>query len=292
MEKTKPKRNKHRSISQMGTYTSCGRKYKYAYIENKKTMKENSDLVLGLALHKAQEFNYKQKINSRKDLPLEEVEDFMVEYLITAFKNNEDNEDFFKIKYNKRQTGDGLIILAKSMLKELYNQIMVNTQPLFVELPVVIEILGQKFLMYIDLIDEDWVVRDLKTSGQKFNEASIDNSTQLIGYALGFRTKFGRKETAVQYDVVTKNKAPQIQKLRTVISDGKIARFLNSLEQINKGIEAEIFPPVDNQMTCSWCDFKDICDEDNSLPDAKELLKRLQNIKEVKDDRGLEKSNK
>lgn len=292
MEKTKPKKTKHRSISQMGTYTSCGRKYKYTYIDNKKTMKENSDLVLGLALHKAQEFNYKQKIDSRKDLPLEEIEDFMVEYLITAFKNNEDNEDFFKIKYNKKQTGDGLIILAKSMLKELYTQVMVNTQPLFVELPVVIEILGQKFLMYIDLIDEDWVVRDLKTSGQKFSEASIDNSTQLIGYALGFRTKFGRKETAVQYDVVTKNKAPQIQKLRTVISDAKIARFLNSLEQINKGIEAEIFPPVDNQMTCSWCDFKDICDEDNSLPDAKELLKRLQNIKEVKDDRGLEKSNK
>jgi len=272
---------KHRSVSQMNTYTTCPRKYKYAYVdEGIEIMTDNSNKTLGLALHKAQEFNYKQKIKSKKDLPLKEIDSFMVEFLITEFKNNSENPDFFSVRYGKKETGEAIMCQAQKMLKTLYNEVMVNTQPLFVEMPITLNLLGQEFLLYIDLIDEDFVIRDLKTSGQRYNESAIELNTQLTAYALGFRTKFGKKEKAVQLDVLTKTKTPQIQQLRTQITDLQIARFLNSLEQINKAIEAKIFPPVDNQMACSWCDFKDICMEDGGLLDAHELAEKLKHIKE------------
>ena len=73
---------KHRSVSQMITYTSCPRKYKYNYLDEITLMTDSSAKTLGSALHKAQEFNYRQKIESHKDRPFEEVKDFMNEFLI------------------------------------------------------------------------------------------------------------------------------------------------------------------------------------------------------------------
>jgi CRISPR/Cas system-associated exonuclease Cas4 (RecB family) len=165
---------------------------------------------------------------------------------------------------------------------------MVKIQPAYVEIGVTLDIFGQEFQMYLDVIDENDVIHDTKTSGSKYSESDIEKNTQLAAYALGFRKKFGRKEKGVQLDVVVKTKEPQIQVLKAEITDDKISRLLNSLENINKGIEQQIFHPVDNSMVCSWCDFKEICDEDNNLPDAKIFAERLAKIVEVKKD-NLEK---
>ena len=275
------KNPQHRSVSQITTYTSCPRKYKYSYLDEKTIMTDSSAKSLGSALHKAQEFNYKQKIKSRVDLPYEEVKDFMIEFLVNEFKNNADNESFFKVKYNKKETGEEIIKTAVGLLDKLYHEVMVKTQPLFVELPITLEINGQEFLMYIDLIDEDWIVRDLKTSASRYSEDVLDKNTQLVAYALGFRKKFGKEEGGVGLDVLVKTKEPVVQTFRGKISDYQIGRFLNTLAQVNKAIENELFPPVDNQMTCSWCDFKELCAEDGGLPDAHELAKKLSEIKEV-----------
>lgn len=275
------KNPQHRSVSQMTTYTSCPRKYKYNYLDETNSMNDSSAKSLGSALHKAQEFNYRQKIESHKDLPYEEVKDFMIEFLVNEFRNNVKNESFFKVKYGKKETGEEIIKTAVGLLNKLYHDVMVKTQPLFVELPITLEINGQEFVMYIDLIDDAWIIRDLKSSASRYPEDVLDKNTQLVAYALGFRKKFGKVEGGVGLDVVVKTKEPVVQTFRGKISDYLIGRFLNSLEQINKAIENEIFPPVDNQMTCSWCDFKDLCAEDGGLPDAEELAKRLSQIKEV-----------
>lgn len=272
---------KHRSVSQMLTYTSCPRKYEYNYLKETNIMTNSSARVLGSALHKAQEYNYRPKIKSGVDLPLQEIKDFMNEFLITEFKNNQDNLDFFKVRYGKKETGEEIINKANNLLEKLYNEVMIKTQPLFVELPMTLEILGQEFLLFIDLIDDKHIIRDLKTSGQKYSENALDLNTQLTAYALAYRTKFGKKEKGVQLDVLVKTKTPQVQLISGQVSDSQISRFLNSLEQINKGIEQKIFPPVDNQMTCSWCDFKELCAKDGGLPDAKDLAKKLNNIKEI-----------
>lgn len=276
------KNPKHRSVSQMITYTSCPRKYKYNYLDEITIMTDSSAKTLGSALHKAQEFDYRQKIESHKDRPFEEVKDFMNEFLINEFRNNTENEEFFKVKYGKKESGEDIIKTANALLDKLYHEVMVNTQPLFVELPVTLNIFGQEFLMYIDLIDDKHIIRDLKTSASRYAEDVLDRNTQLVAYALGYRTKFGETEGGVGLDVVVKTKTPVVQTFQGKVSDFQIERFLNSLEQINRAIEQKIFPPVDNQMTCSWCDFKDLCAEDGGLPDATELAKKLSLIKEVK----------
>jgi len=270
----------HRSVSQINTYTTCPKKYKFHYLDNLNIMTDSSAKTFGSALHKAQEFNYKQKIKSRKDLPLAEIQDFMIEFMIKEFKNNEDNENFFKIKYGKREDPEKLMDSAKNVLAKLYSDIMIKTQPLYVELPITLEILGQEFIMYIDLIDENEIIRDLKTSASKYSEDVLDYNTQLVAYALGYRKRFNKKEKGVGLDVVIKTKEPQIQQFQGEISDAKIDNFLNTLEQVNKGIENAIFPPVNSQMTCSWCDFKDLCVADG-LPDAKVLAKKLKDIKNI-----------
>jgi len=275
------KNPQHRSVSQITTYTSCPRKYKYNYLDENNNMTDSSAKSLGSALHKAQEFNYRQKIKSRVDLPYEEVKDFMIEFLVNEFRNNAENETFFKVKYGKKETGEDIIKTAIGLLDKLYHEVMVKTQPLFVELPITLEIEGQEFVMYIDLIDEDWIVRDLKTSASRYSEDVLDKNTQLVAYSLGFRKKFGKEEGGVGLDVLVKTKDPVVQTFRGKVSDYQIGRFLNTLKQINKAIENEIFPPVDNQMTCSWCDFKEMCGEDGGLPDAYELAKKLGEIKTV-----------
>lgn len=278
----------HRSVSQMFTYSSCPRKYNYSYVDKKESMGESTGLVFGSAIHKAQEFNYRQKIESRVDRPYQEVEDFMVEYLIQKFKDNADNPNFFKLKYGKRESGEDIIASAKRCLKKLYDEVMTKLQPAYVEIGVTLDIFGQEFLMYLDVIDENDIIHDTKTSGSSYSEEDIEKNTQLAAYALGFRTKFGRKEKGVQLDVVVKTKEPKIQILKAEITDEKISRLLNTLESINRGIEQKIFHPVDNGMVCSWCDFRDACEADNNLPDAKVFAERLAKIVEIKKD-NLEK---
>jgi len=278
-------KTKHRSVSQMNVYTSCAKKYKYQYIDKVNIMTDDPNKSLGLALHKAQEFNYRQKIESKKDLPFEKVNQFMMEFLMDEFKNNKDNENYFKVKYGKLETGEEIMAKAKSMLNLLYYKQMVKTQPLYVELPITLEIKGVEFLMYIDLVDENYIIRDLKTSASSYSENVLDFNTQLIFYALGFRKKFNMKEKGIGLDILVKTKEPKLQVFRGEVSDNQINEALDNLDQIERAIEAKIFPPVNNQMTCSWCDFKDICHEDGGLPDAKELEKKLKNINIKKDEK-------
>lgn len=272
---------KHRSFSQLSTYTSCPKKYEFNYVDMPNINTNSSAKSLGSALHKAQQFNYSQKIKTKTDLPFVEIEQFMLEFLTMEFKNNEKNPNFLKVKYNKKETPEELMNMASGLLTLLYKRMQI-TQPLYVELPIVLKILGQEFIMYIDLIDDQHIIRDLKTSASKYSEEIINFNTQLIAYALGYRTLFGKKENGIGLDVLVKTKMPQFQSIRGAqVTDGQIDRFLNSLAQVNLGIEKKIFPPVDNQMTCSWCDFKDLCREDG-LPDANELANKLKDISVVK----------
>ena len=283
-------KTKHRSVSQINTYTTCPRKYKFSYVdEDIKIMRGSSAMSLGSAIHKAQEFNYKQKIKTKKDLSVDEINSHMLEFLVNEFKNHAENPGYFKLRYGKQETGESIMAKASDMLEVLYNEIMVNTMPLFVEMPITLNIMGQEFLQFIDLIDTDYMIRDLKTSASVYTEGHINRSSQLTGYALGFRTKFGRKEKGVQYDVITKTKIPKTQILKTTITDWNIARFLNTLEQVNKGIKNQIFPPVDNPMICGWCDFNELCNEDGGLPDADVLAKKLKEVTSVGEIGSIEK---
>ena len=269
---------KHRSHSQLSTYLSCPKKYDYNYNIKPDIMNTSSALSLGSALHKAQEFNYKQKIKSHIDLPLKEINTFMLEFLIDEFKNNQENPNFFKVLYGKRETPESIMTKATNLLTALYNQVIIETQPLFVELPITLKILGQEIQMYIDLIDSNYCIRDLKTSASKYGEDALRFNAQLVLYALGYRVKFGKKEKGVGLDVVVKTKEPSIQKLRGgTIEDNQINKFFIKLDAVNTAIENKLYPTVDDKMTCDWCAFKDLCAEDG-LPDASEMLKKLKNI--------------
>ena len=63
---TEVKQPEHYSASQISTYLRCPMVYFYRYIKGLKRP-ATGHLHLGTAFHYAQEINYKQKIDSRKD---------------------------------------------------------------------------------------------------------------------------------------------------------------------------------------------------------------------------------
>ena len=63
---------KHLSPTQLGMYLRCGEQYRRRYIE-KEIVPPGIALIKGGSVHKAAETNFRQKIESREDLPIKDI---------------------------------------------------------------------------------------------------------------------------------------------------------------------------------------------------------------------------
>src|SRR5688572_3306489 len=61
------------SYSRISTFFFCPKKYDYRYVQERPAP-QKPELAFGIALHAALETNFAQKIDTRKDLPLDKLQ--------------------------------------------------------------------------------------------------------------------------------------------------------------------------------------------------------------------------
>ena len=116
---------------------------------------------------------------------------------------------------------------------------------------------------YVDIIGNDFIPIDLKTSSQKWNQAKADKQMQATLYLaaleqMGFKNNPQRE---FRYYIFTKTKKPIAQVLTTSRSQKQIDWTFQAVRDVYDAIKKGCYPPNDATWKCSpkWCEFHSHC---------------------------------
>lgn len=254
-----------RSVSQLNMFQRCGVQYEFRYIKGMK-VPPGTPLIRGRSVDDAVNLNYEQKIESRVDLPVDEMKDCAAQTVDALF-----SEDVHLVD---REAGmgkakvKGIITDTAVGLTEKYREVISpDIQPVTVQKKMTADLEDESllpFVGYVDLIDENLIIHDTKTASKKPSEGTADKSQQLTTYSLLYRLETGMKEKALQLDTVIQTAAgtrsTNIQK--TTRNEDQMAslvkRFVKAEDAIRKGV---FIPTNQDNWWCSknWCGYYGIC---------------------------------
>ncbi len=249
------------SYSRMNTYLTCGIKYEKKYIE-KLPSPSTPVLVTGTAVHAGIEVNYKQKINTRKDLPVSDLQDAAADAVEAKFQ-----DELFLTEEEKTVGKEKLRGITKDLavrgVKAYHENISPHVMPLAAEHEFLIPLWDNHELYgFIDVADERAIIRDTKTSKKSPVSSVAETSGQLTTYALAYESQYGEmpKKLCLDY-VVLNNSRPQVKVLETSRSEQHVQAFFKRVARVIRGIEAGVFLPPTETWTCLYCQYRDLCEE-------------------------------
>lgn len=245
------------SASQVSTFLACPLLYKKKYVNWEKTaMHWKEYMIYWTAVHAVLEYNYKQKIETRKDLPIEEL----IEYWYKIFKELLDKES---IKFQE----DIIDWLDKAWAKsiKLYmKEVAPDIQPIASEqkFKITSERYWITILWYIDLITEDGMIIDFKTvwtsKSRMYTQNYVDNLLQLTMYSIAYRKTYWKTEKWVRIEALKRLKSwPKIACFDSTRSNRQIEQLGQLMQQMRKMIDLNLFYP--NMNSCGECDFSKTC---------------------------------
>lgn len=250
------------SASSVNTYLRCGRQWEMAYvlgIKQPPTLRQ----TIGIAGHKAVELNMRQKIESRADLPVEQV----LDEFATAY-----DEMTPEVELTPKEIEDGVTLgggkdSGIAAVEAYHTQAAPLIQPIEVEKSIQFEINGIPYSGQIDTLDDALAVRDTKFVARTPQEGTYD--LNMTGYALGVRqgastTEGAVTESDVVLDVIVRNKTPKYVQVANggPVDDERIRRFAGIVTDVYENIMAGNFTPngvVGAPPACTWCGFKTMC---------------------------------
>lgn len=248
------------SASQIKLYLECPRKYAFKYIERIRTP-SGTAAFLSKVWHSVVEHNYRQKIETRVDLSLEE----MLDVYASTFNARALTEE---IRYQPGETLGAAKDLGLKVTRIHHTKIALRVFPKYVEYAFLID-LGPDFPYKLfglwDLVDEDEYVADNKAYNKAPSQTDLDKDLQFSLYSLAYRATFNAIERGMRMDAIVKprNKLtdPRAVQLVTNRVNADAVWTLGLVEDVANGIKKEVFPPNPTGFLCSpkWCDFWSRC---------------------------------
>ena len=255
------------------------------YIQKLPRVDSPSSLV-GQAVHRALELNFVEKRRVGLDLDLEEVlmvfEDVW-ESRLPVGTSESSLADEFSDAYSS----------GIEILKLYFQDVAPMIKPHLIEHRFGFNIPGLpvRVVGTVDLIDQDGVVIDHKTSFTRYSESYPETDLQLRCYAIGYamfragsRVRPGQLPAPffipeVRIDVLVRSHPPVIQQLRSAYDRADLDDFTERAATIVAGIEREAYEPFwrlpgrdADSSVCMRCPYSDRCAEslleDRSLKDS------------------------
>lgn len=238
--------------SSIQQFLKCPRQYMYRHLMNL-VLPPKAALTLGSALDLGATANYRQKITTKEDLTVNEVLDvYSTEFDKRALETNWDGEDSGKQKD-----------LGAKMLTVFQLNAAPKIQPVSVQDSFRIETdAGYALGGTMDLIDENEVIRDTKTSKAAYAEDAVSDSLQATMYDFAYTAKNGKKPAGFAFDVVTKHKEPRYQEVAGQVSQSQTEIMFESIKIMHSQIERGEFQYApEGAWWCSkeWCGYHQMC---------------------------------
>lgn len=241
---------RHLSVTQLKMYLRCPLQYEFRYVNGLK-IPPAGVMTLGKSIHSTLEENYRQKIKTKQDLPLEEWRD----YFSDAWDSSVGETQFEEDEKPGELKDDGI-----KLINAYHSQIAPKIQPASVEREFLIGIDGveEPLLGYIDLIDDHGCIIDHKIAGRSWPKGREHTDLQLTAYSLAYKRLEGKDEKGLRFDVLVRTNTPKINQLETTRSPEDIRRFEKLLGRVSRSIKSGIFYPNENYM-CGICGYADMC---------------------------------
>ena len=256
--KTKP----HLSPSSITQYLKCSAQFMFRKTVGAKP--PGIALLYGKSIDEAINIDMNQKIESRENLPTNDIKDAFV----TEWDNNKNAAEF-----HPTDKPDALREIGIDSVGNWSETIAKEIQPKAVQKKLAIQFDDFDFdiLQFADVITESGVIIDNKTAGRSVSVSKISNKLlvphdhrlQLTMYDIGYEANESIKPTGLGLDYLIKNKKPKDQQARWKPNKQDRQYVLGLIEHVANGVKKEVFIPNRNNMMCSkkFCGYWQECEK-------------------------------
>ena len=244
------------SYTQLNMFLRCPRQYHYRYVLGIRTPASGA-MVQSRVWHQTVERNYRQKIASHNDLPLEDLQAFYAERFDEALRVDE-------VAFESDESAGALKDEGLAIVAAHHREIAPAVQPLLVEKSFRVS-LGADFPYELvgvwDLIEQDGTVCDNKAYAKTPRQQDLDRDLQFTIYSLAYRATFGEIEKGLRVDAVIKHQTPKAIQLPTRRTNRDCQWLLGLIEEVARAMDQQTFFPNPNGWHCAprFCGFWDRC---------------------------------
>jgi RecB family exonuclease len=247
---------RHLSFTQLNMFLRCPRQYEYRYIRGLK-VPHSGAMVQSRVWHQTVELNYRQKIDSDRDLALGEMQEFFAAQFDAALAAEE-------IAFEPGEKPGTLKDQGTAIVAAHHKTIAPEVRPLLVEERFTVDLVDDfpfDLVGVWDLVERDGTIADNKAYGKTPRQEDLDKDLQFTAYALGFRATRGEIEPGLRMDAIVKTKNPKAVQLHTRRTNDDCRWLLRLIEQVGTAINSGIFYPNPNGWHCSprFCGYWGLC---------------------------------
>lgn len=243
----------HLSYSSISKYLLCGKSFEFRYLKNESEPR-SPGLVFGSVIHKTIYSYLKDGIHLIDAWGVhwkEEAEDGPINW------GNDNPNDLFEYGTKMLSTKE-----VKRHIKDLVPGFILGESALehYVELQVPavpVPVIG-----YIDMIDNQMIPYDFKTSSRSWNQQRADSELQATFYIAALnQIGLVSLPCKFKYLVFVKNKTPKVQLIETERTVQDIWRMMELVREMWGAIQKDVFMPAPGSWVCSekYCGFWNQC---------------------------------
>ncbi len=238
--------------SSINMFLRCQRQYMFRYMMNLR-IPPKAALTVGRAFDTSVSYNMTQKIESKVDVPVDEVAD--------AFSTSFDKESA-GTDWSEDDPGEQKDMGVK-MARAFHEKAAPAIQPVSVQEAFRLETdagyaLGGTF----DVVQEGHILRDQKTSAKAYSENAVQTEVQPALYSFAYKAKHG-EHPDFAYDVVTKHKGgPRYQEVKGRVTQTQFEQLFEVVTLMHSAItrgEFQYATPGSWQCSPKWCAYWDRC---------------------------------
>lgn len=238
------------SPSQVLQFLNCPAKWMFRYLRE---LKEpgTAEKALGKAFHETVARNFRQKIDTARDLPLAECLEFFREAL---------GRHLQELLPRRGEHPTEMLDVGGVMVAKYLEEAAPSIQPAAVESKVSGAIGGVKVSGYVDLLDVLGRIIDSKTAVKPFRGIAHDHRLQLATYSIITAASSG----ACRVDTVTKGKTVRVIQKSFMVSEAD-RRYLEKVyPMVQASVRNGVFLPRRNSALCSrtFCGFWRVCERE------------------------------
>lgn len=251
----------HLSHTQLEKHSMCPEAYRRAYVERERTP-PGLRPISGTAAHRAAQLNFEQKIETRRDLPPDEIMD------IAAAEFDAAAADGVHLTRDENRVGatksiDTAKMRTIALAKVLATKVVREYQPALVEHKVRIPLPGpHDLLAVLDLATEDGVVVDFKTRGFPLKAEDAHHSQQLTIYAAAYQVETGEAPSELRLEVLSGEDKIRRNKFSTERTERDFEVLAARVNAFEAAVASGVFPPAAlGTWLCSpkWCPYWSTC---------------------------------
>ena len=219
----------------------------------------NGNMALGRAVHAALAQNFAEKIESNEDLPITGV----IALFRQAWTAEREQTEFRDVEDPAELAACGESLIAKYM-----DQSAPLIDPAAVEIHVEGEIAGVKVQGWVDLLDLDGRIIDIKTSARKPSSIEPEYRFQIATYAQLIPCASGQ----ARVDTLVKTKTPSLVTQNFTITNQDLLATHELYPLAQRVMRSELYMPNRVSLLCSRrnCSFWRHCEREwgGEVPEA------------------------